>query len=865
MKDFKQATKRQKVASNPALHFLRKTARELPDVMPHQKEILETYAQNYQDRPDVALQLPTGSGKTLVGLLIADWRMLKYGEKVLYLCPTKQLVKQTVLQAQERYGIGVVDLSGKKKEFPPADVAAYRNAEKVAISTYSGLFNSQPFFTDPNLIVVDDTHAAENYIARLWSMQIGTTSKLHQKLADFLRDYVSPQDYARLTGDWLGGSDATWVEKIPSPTFFGIKDNLHAIIETHFGESLDDVDRKLFFGWQMLKNNLHACQMYLGSREILIRPLIPPSFSHSPFANARQRLFMSATLGIGGDLERLTGIKKIERIPAPSGVQSTGVGRRLFIFPHDTLTSEETFELQVKLQKLAGRSVILTPSDQATEECLEKLQKKLPNWAFVRSADIEANKKPFTGKDNCVAILSNRYDGIDFPKEECRLLILDGLPQATNIQENFILSKMGALVLYDERIKTRVFQATGRCTRALEDRSAVLITDSKLNQYLTDPTRIRFFHPELQSEIEFGKYQSKEVALNDLVKLFEGFKNNDADWAKADNDIREDVVEREQITDSCTEELSSAVQSEIDYQKALWYKHFPEALQAAEGVLDKIKHRDLRGYRALWHYLAGSANWLLSQTVDAGKTQGAMWHFSEAKKAAPNVSWLSTLSRNISRKSDKYQNDNEMDTEKQVIAIEQMFVKLGSVSSIKFEKRSSDILSKLNSASTFEWAHKELGSFLGFLSKNGKGDATPDCWWLAENIGVVFEDHAGGAETTSLGAEKARQAANHTKWLNETHPVTKNMKIVPVIVTPCVRAMPGAFPQLDGVKYWNLEEFRIWARNATSVMRHLKGLFHQEGDLVWRMEATEALKINQLSIDKIVSHLPNAKETLKNT
>ena len=295
---------------------------------------------------------------------------------------------------------------------------------------------------------------------------------------------------------------------------------------------------------------------------------------------------------------------------------------------------------------------------------------------------------------------------------------------------------------------------------------------------------------------------------------------------------KEDVAEREHITDSCTEELSSAVQSEIDYQKALWYEHFPEALHATLSVLEKIKHRDLRGYRALWHYLAGSANGLLSQTVDAGETHGALWHFSEAKKAAPKVSWHCTLSRNISRRSDKYQNDNDMDTEKQVVAIEQMFVKLGSVSSIKFEKRSSDILSKLNSASTFEWAHKELGSFLGFSSENGKGDATPDCWWLAENIDVVFEDHARGAKTTSLGAEKARQAANHTKWLNETHTVTKNMKIVPVIISPCVRAMPSAFPQLEGVKYWNLEEFRIWARNATSVMRHLKGLFHQESNWV---------------------------------
>ncbi len=35
--------------------------------------MMQKYAAQAQDASDVALQLPTGSGKTLVGLLIGEW------------------------------------------------------------------------------------------------------------------------------------------------------------------------------------------------------------------------------------------------------------------------------------------------------------------------------------------------------------------------------------------------------------------------------------------------------------------------------------------------------------------------------------------------------------------------------------------------------------------------------------------------------------------------------------------------------------------------------------------------------------------------------------------------------------------------
>jgi replicative superfamily II helicase len=84
------------------------------------REIMRSYAETALKLPDVALQLPTGSGKTLVGLLIAEWRRRKNQERVVYLCTTRQLVNQVVEQAEEKYGLTVRGFTGAIRTYEPS-------------------------------------------------------------------------------------------------------------------------------------------------------------------------------------------------------------------------------------------------------------------------------------------------------------------------------------------------------------------------------------------------------------------------------------------------------------------------------------------------------------------------------------------------------------------------------------------------------------------------------------------------------------------------------------------------------------------------------------------------------------------------
>ncbi|SFO40696.1 Helicase C-terminal domain-containing protein [Cohaesibacter marisflavi] len=856
---FKSNTFSQSVTVNPAAHFKTLTKRQFPDVMPHQKEMLEEYAAQFEAKPDVALQLPTGSGKTLVGLLVADWRRIKYDDRAVYLCPTRQLVRQTVLQARNQYGIDVVDLSGSKNSFSPADRTAYMTGAKVAISTYSGLFNSNPFFENPDLIVIDDAHAAENYIAKMWSLEIEANSPLHTALAEYLRPYLDPQDYSRLTGDWMGAADATWVEKLPSPLVAEICEGFASIVDAH----VDSDNPKLYYPWSLIRNHLHACHIYLASREILIRPLIPPASSHAPFENAKQRIYMSATLGAGGDLERLTGRKSIDRLPAPEGFQSSGVGRRFFVFPSLSLTGDETDTLRLDMQKRAGRSVILTPSTPQAEAHAARITNNFSGCDIFMKDGIEADKAPFVESDQAVAILANRYDGIDFPGDECRLLCLDGLPRAMNSQERFIMSKMGAAALYNERVQTRVLQAAGRCTRALQDRSTVFITGTELVDFLADSRQWKFFHPELQAELAFGVDQSTNVEPADILENFNMFMDNNSDWAHADQMIRTAVDTYQQAPFPAMEELSAIVKHEVIFQEALWNNDDESALASARTILGGLNHPDLRGYRALWHYLAGSAALRLSEDDGDGQSKAAQEQFEKAKKAAPSVSWLNTLARIVSAHEDGPEDDQRPETLKQVELLEKQFLALGTATNAKFEKRVAKIQKEILSPETFETAQVDLGKLLGFSSGNDESDAAPDPWWLGEKIGVVFEDHADGKESTVFGATKARQASSHPKWIKKNVPGTENMEIFPVLVTPCTQAKSGADPQLDNVRYWALNDYVLWVSRAVAVLRELKGTFPGEGDLVWRAEAEQKLEAESLTLNALLANLPMATSAMK--
>src|SRR5260370_23458127 len=143
----------------------------------------------------------------------------------------------------------------------------------------------------------------------------------------------------------------------------------------------------------------------------MMRRLIPPTWAHASCAGATQRIFMSATLGTGGDLERLTGRPNISRLAIPEGWDRQGIGRRFFVFPEKSLNEADTRKLRRSLMKAAGRSLVLTPSNEIAEEIKNDVESSL-NYPVFSGPDLETSTAAFTNADSAVAVVANRYDGI---------------------------------------------------------------------------------------------------------------------------------------------------------------------------------------------------------------------------------------------------------------------------------------------------------------------------------------------------------------------------------------------------------------------------------------------------------------------
>ena len=81
-------------------------------------------------------------------------------------------MNQVCTQSKMQYGIDARPFIGSKKDFDPKDAADFNSANCIAVTTYSALFNSNPYFVDADFIVFDDAHSAESFVASPWSVEV---------------------------------------------------------------------------------------------------------------------------------------------------------------------------------------------------------------------------------------------------------------------------------------------------------------------------------------------------------------------------------------------------------------------------------------------------------------------------------------------------------------------------------------------------------------------------------------------------------------------------------------------------------------------------------------------------------------------
>lgn len=768
----------------------------------HQQDVLRSWHQDKSEAPDVAIELPTGAGKTLVGGLIAEFRRRTAQERVAYLCPTRQLAQQTA-SAFEDYGIPNALLIDRVASWNRADRARYDGAEAIAVSVYSHVFNSNPALHNANLLVLDDAHAAEGYVAKPWHLTISRQDEsAYLDVLSALEPALDPLVVPRLKKKDVDSAYWSYVF-LASP--IGIADRagrLEDVISSAVNDGKLDEKRakEARHAWKFLQGHVDRCLFYVAHRQIVIRPFIPPTAQHPAFSDPARRIYMSATLGAGGELERAFGRRKIDRIPVPDGWEKQGTGRRFFIFPElATDLAADPTRLPTFVSNTiteAGRAIVLSPDVRASNSFVASM---LPNGCPVLKADdVEGDLAAFTSNQTAALVLTNRYDGIDLPDESCRLVILDGLPARGDLQERFLHESLGAVEVLQERIRARILQGSGRATRNTRDFAAVMVLGQALTSYLSGRDIQAAMHPEVHAELEFGWENSRGHDSTNMTENLRVFLRHENDWTEVDADI---VRERERYarrSAPSTRELQRSVRHEVDAWHAIWNNQWEWALTAVRSVLDKLQgERTPRRYAAFWSYLGFSITQRLAQqTGDQTYLTSSAEYFRHAQRMSTGTSWLSHLASPSDRAiAPPAPQLDELDE----AALHGIGSQTLGGNGIKFEEVAATTRSGLTGTEfrAYEAALVTLGQLAGASESYGNDDdenpAAPDSVWIFNDARwITWEAKSEAQPTGMVGPNDVRQAGSHLRTAESERGISAPSDSVSLLMSPKPTVMSEA-------------------------------------------------------------------------
>ncbi len=499
---------------------------------PAQAYVLEAYATSFASKQDVAIELPTGAGKTLIALLIAEaWR--QEGKKVAILTANKTLARQMKQEAQ-LLNIQAALMEGSRATIPAADIRAYGRATRVAIMNYWVYFNQNPAIDPADLIIMDDAHLAEYCLHSLYSLEIDwyahkslfktIVAELQQRFPEYpvLADALAEDTPASTTTELLSFLDQ--VE---------LADRIREIIDT--SPDLRDEQQLTDFGyrWQRIRPHLREANIYIGSTAIWIRPYIYPLMANLQYEQAVQRIYMSATVGDAGDLSRRLGVRHIEKIPVPDDFSEKTMGRRLVIMNR---IEEQNFPERLQAAILAilrihPKSVWLCSSKDEARKFEMFISEWLntnglvghPTWILTPEGDeIDAFKQSPQGH----LFVAGRFDGMDFRADECRLVIVTTLPRAVNLQEDFISTYLRDSGFMKRRLNQRIVQALGRCNRSEEDFGIYILADKRFATHFGPEANRVGIPRNIVAEIDMAQ-DAAEIPVQAMVKQVKAFIRRD--------------------------------------------------------------------------------------------------------------------------------------------------------------------------------------------------------------------------------------------------------------------------------------------------------------------------------------------------
>lgn len=756
----------------------------IPELWRSQADLLRGYASSFTGSDDVAFELPTGTGKTMVGLLVASWRRAKFGKPVVYACPTKQLVHQ-VADVAVRERIPAVTLIDSSKTWSHGDLTRYESAEAIAVTTYSHVFNTSPKLGSYGTVLFDDAHAAEQFVAESWTVDLGR----HRQEGSYLA----------LLDVLKSGLDGTFHQRLLSTSpDIATKKDVRLIVPSRYPNMVTQLDAAMaafleasdeWWRAQAVRSGLSSSLVYVSWGRIQIRPFVPPTSECGSFAQADQRLYLSATLGHAGELNRAFGRTDIRRVPLPDDARAPRSGRRFFVFP-DLVENDGLAVIQESV-KSARKTLVLSTSTEKAVAATQKIN--IAGSPVYGKDDIATGVQAFANAADALLALAGRYDGIDLPGDVCRMVLMHSLPEIPHLQEQFLARNLRARAALEERTRTRVVQGAGRATRSPSDYAIVMPVGGDLVRYLSNPSNRSALDVDIQAEIEFGRTNSANKTKAFVMDNVELFLDQGDEWhSGAEPHIRAARAAMSRVPNDGEENLASSAPHEVLSCQLAWRGDYVGARDAAQRAAAALSGAEtLRTYRSLWLYLA--AVWSYSATgQDANATRTARGLLEQAYAAARGTTWI--------RESDPgdVPDDQQADDTpavRRIVEIVEGGLKLGKVVA-RFDAIDERLVAVEHTKS--EPAITELGAMLGAEAAKPKGQGRADSIWSwARRVWIAVEAKTEQDPDGEISLGNVRQANTQLRLHADDLGVALPDQVADVIVSPRGRIAQEAIAAAD--------------------------------------------------------------------
>jgi len=486
-----------------------------------QAQVLTQWHEDKRAERDIVIKVNTGGGKTIDGLIILQSYLNGGVSPALYVAPSLYLVAQVVEEAG-KLGIPVTT---------DPDSVQFRAGEKIGVVTAARLFNGRSVFSDNRppgtrarigAVVIDDAHAAVDTTRQQLSLSIPRTNATFDALLKLFHADIAMQAPDVLLD--IEDNQGSGIVRVPFWSVRSSIDELRSTLRKHVPDNEKD------FSYDAIRYVLPLCRVVVTRSAITVTPPVPPIGRVSSFTSAAHRIFLTATLADDSVLVSHFGADPALVSDPVQPISAGDIGERMILAPQEinpTITAQAIRDEILNLSS-SHNVLVIVPSDRAMDQWPSALRATADNLQTV-VGQMRANPK--LG----LVVVANKYDGIDLPQDACRVVVLDGLPEAYSGEERLESLMNSSFARIDDRQIQRIEQGMGRGVRSNEDHCVVFLIGRRLAQLTVDPRSLERFSPATRAQLKASRNMARQMENTPLSQVMETVQQaltRDTGWVR---------------------------------------------------------------------------------------------------------------------------------------------------------------------------------------------------------------------------------------------------------------------------------------------------------------------------------------------